>query len=123
LSLGCSRGPGFIAVALPDGRRRLIRRAATDLDWPLASAVMLPRISLRTLLPLARLIRSMVAASCKEACHADTLPSSAAPTTATAGAPLPPTVMADAAGTDAHAAGPAPRPSSGTRSGRGGTSC
>ena len=32
LSLACSRGPAFIAVALPDGRRRLIRRAATDLE-------------------------------------------------------------------------------------------
>jgi len=29
LSLACSRGPRFIAVALPDGRRRLIQCGAT----------------------------------------------------------------------------------------------
>lgn len=34
LSLSCSRGPNFIAIGLPDGRRRLIRRAATDIDQP-----------------------------------------------------------------------------------------
>ena len=44
LSLSCSRGPAFIAVALPDGRRRLIRRAATDLEQPLGPLVVEPRL-------------------------------------------------------------------------------
>src|SRR3954453_9107142 len=67
LSLTCSRGPAFIAVALPDGRRRLVRRAATNLDHPPPANMTLPRISVRALLPLARHIRSMVAASLEEA--------------------------------------------------------
>ena len=80
LSLGCSRGPAFIAVALPDGRRRLLRRAVTDLERPPTSqATSLPRISARALLPLARHIRSMQVSSSKEACHADlSLPRSSA---------------------------------------------
>ena len=44
LSLSCSRGPAFIAVALPDGRRRLIRRAATNLEQPLGPLVVEPRL-------------------------------------------------------------------------------
>jgi hypothetical protein len=49
------RGPAYVAVELPDGRRRSVRRAATDLvvpSQPVGSN--LPRISLRTLIPLAR---------------------------------------------------------------------
>jgi hypothetical protein len=49
------RGPGYVAVELPDGQRRSVRRVATDLvvpSQPVGSN--LPRISLRTLIPLAR---------------------------------------------------------------------
>ncbi|MBV9776496.1 MAG: hypothetical protein JO143_05550, partial [Acetobacteraceae bacterium] len=85
LSLTCGRGPAFVAVALPDGRRRLLRRTATDLDRPLALPVALPRISARALLPLARHIRSMLAASNTEALHANPSRSgSSAPPAATA---------------------------------------
>lgn len=77
LSLSCSRGPAFIAVALPDGRRRLIRRAATDLEQPLGPLVVEPRLCAYMLLPLARLVRGMLAASAQEACHAQ--PTSSAP--------------------------------------------
>ena len=74
LSLLCARGPRFIAVALPDGRRRLIRRAATDLERPAcATELPVPRVSARTLLPLARLVRSVLAASSAE--PADAVPS------------------------------------------------
>ncbi|WP_321177008.1 MULTISPECIES: hypothetical protein [Bradyrhizobium] len=50
------RGPAYVVVALPDGRRRGVRIASTDLaetpiiPWP--NAADLPRISARTLIPL-----------------------------------------------------------------------
>ena len=84
LSLTCARGPAFIAVALPDGRRRLLRRAATDLDQPAAPipSVAVLRISARTLVPLARRIRNMLAASIREVAHADApIPDPASDTT------------------------------------------
>ena len=50
------RGPAYVVVALPDGRRRSVRIAATDLaETPIISrsnATDLPRISARTLIPL-----------------------------------------------------------------------
>ena len=49
------RGPGYVAVELPDGRRRSVRKTATDLvvpSQPVGSN--LPRISIRTLIPLAQ---------------------------------------------------------------------
>ena len=52
------RGPAYVVVRLPDGRRRSIRISATDLNasdclgrTPAAS---LPRISVRILIPLAQ---------------------------------------------------------------------
>jgi Family of unknown function (DUF5372) len=66
LSLRCGRGPAYVAIALPDGRRRLMRRAATDLERPLAPRTVLPLISVRTLLPLARHIRSMLSTPSEE---------------------------------------------------------
>ena len=75
LSLTCSRGPAFIAVALPDGRRRLLRRSATDLERPLATqSTPLPRILARALLPLARHIRNMQVLSVQETRHVQPLP-------------------------------------------------
>src|SRR3954453_21430702 len=72
LSLTCARGPRFIVVALPDGRRRLIRRAATELEHPLQPDWAAGRISVRQLPPLARHIRRVVAALPEEATHAET---------------------------------------------------
>ncbi|MGY3621827.1 hypothetical protein ACVJGD_008023 [Bradyrhizobium sp. USDA 10063] len=50
------RGPAYVVVALPDGRRRGVRIASTDLaETSIASrpnAADLPRISVRTLIPL-----------------------------------------------------------------------
>lgn len=80
LSLACARGPRFIAVAPPDGRRRLIRRAVTDLERPTTVQVPVPRISARTLLPLARYIQSVVTASGTEIVHALPFPQSCTPT-------------------------------------------
>ncbi len=74
LSLVCARGPKYIAVRLADGRRRLVSRAATDLDQPALAEPDVLRISARTLLPLARLVRRMLAASKEETSHAEPNP-------------------------------------------------
>ena len=71
------RGPTYVVVELPDGRRRSIRRAATDLLNPSlpASVGAEPdhaRISIRTLLPLARYFAATLASSIEEAtCDVD----------------------------------------------------
>jgi len=117
LSLSCARGPRFIAVALADGRRRLIRRAATELERPAEPERAMPRISVRTLLPLARHIRRMAAASAEEASHVETCPSSPASVGVAIATPL-----AGAAAAGPHATGPAdgaPAPAPA----RGGASC
>ena len=57
LALRSGRGPAFVVVELPDGRRRAIRRAATDLAAPITgrgAGPDLPFINVRTLLPWAR---------------------------------------------------------------------
>ena len=50
------RGPAYVVVALPDGRRRAVRISSTDLvETPNSScpnAADLPRVSARTLIPL-----------------------------------------------------------------------
>ena len=74
LSLVCARGPKYIAVCLADGRRRLLPRAATDLDQPALAEPDVPRISARTLLPLARLIQRMLTASQEVTSHAEPNP-------------------------------------------------
>ena len=52
------RGPSYVVVQLGDGRKRSVRIAATDLVPPgnssSAAEPSLPRISVRTLIPLAR---------------------------------------------------------------------
>jgi hypothetical protein len=49
------RGPAFVVVRLSDGRKRAIRLAATDLCAPApARTISLPRVSVRTLIPLAQ---------------------------------------------------------------------
>src|SRR3954467_77253 len=62
VSLHSARGPAYVVVALPDGRRRSLRRASTDLagtaEAPSLARILAvcdgPRISVGTLLPLAR---------------------------------------------------------------------
>jgi len=122
LSLACARGPRFIAVALPDGRRRLIRRGATDLERPAGTNLAVPRVSARTLLPLARHVRGLVTASSTEIVHAVSPPRSCTPTS-TISAPEAATAAMASAGAAAPAAtGPAARPPAAARP-RGGASC
>src|SRR5260370_34374259 len=54
LSPGSGHRPGWVSVLLADGRRRWLRRVATDLDFACeaSSNHALPRVSVRTLLPL-----------------------------------------------------------------------
>jgi hypothetical protein len=71
LSERCGRGKAFIAVALRDGRRRLVRRSATDLDSKRILPHSTSRISARSLLPLARHIRCYLTGVNPEELHAD----------------------------------------------------
>jgi hypothetical protein len=70
-----ARGPAYIVVELPDGRRRSLRRSVTDLagvaEATPSAAREAPRISARTLLPLARHLATSLAASAVEVPHAD----------------------------------------------------
>jgi hypothetical protein len=65
-----SRGAGFVVITLADGRRRSIRRAATDLGGTAAMAAesrsTLPRVSARTILPLAHHLARTFTSSSKE---------------------------------------------------------
>jgi hypothetical protein len=114
LSLTCARGAGFIAVALADGRRRLIRRSATDLDRSAVAEPDMPRISARILLPLARQVRRMLATSQEETSHAEMLPSDplcAQPLdNGHPEAPATPAAVAGPAVAGSNPAGPAARP-------------
>ena len=107
--LRSGRGPAYIVVELPDGRRRSLRRSVTDLAGVVeatSNAVReAPRISARTLLPLARHVAASLAASAAEVPHADHAPSVVKPaaTGVTAIA-----TMAELAGRDAGAGRPAP---------------
>jgi hypothetical protein len=69
LSERCSRGKAFIAVGLEDGRRRLILRSATDLDSKKRHSSLVPFVSARSLLPLARHIQSCLTGLNMEASH------------------------------------------------------
>ena len=69
LSERCSRGKAFIAVGLEDGRRRLILRSATDLDSTKRHSRLVPFVSARSLLPLARHIQSCLTGLNTEASH------------------------------------------------------
>src|SRR5579875_1145167 len=64
--------PLQVMVLLPSGRRHLIPRAATNLEREAVaglSATPLPSISIRTILPLARLVQQLMQA--KEESHAE----------------------------------------------------
>ncbi len=122
LSLGCSRGPRFIAVALPDGRRRLIRRAATDLERPATTEPPVPRVSARLLLPLARHIRSLVTLTSTETTHAAASSRSNIPASISPMQDATTAAMASVVSPITAATGAAYRPPAATPP-RGGTSC
>jgi DNA-binding transcriptional regulator LsrR (DeoR family) len=61
ISLSAARGRDLLTVALPDGRQRTLRRSITDLDEQYqagGSLVELPWVSVRTLIPLARHLKT-----------------------------------------------------------------
>ncbi|WP_205421311.1 DUF5372 family protein, partial [Rhizobium terrae] len=70
VSVQSGRGAAFVVVRLPDGRRRSIRRSATDLATASPDArsesKSAPRISVRTLLTLMRHLDSMVTSRSQE---------------------------------------------------------
>jgi hypothetical protein len=124
LSLSCGRGPAYIAAALPDGRRRLVRRAATDLERPLAPRTVLPIISVRTLLPLARHIRSMLSTPSEEVSHVNLPPCGSFPSAKVeTPSAIASTALAKIAGSGAHTGVATNRPGPKPRSGRGGRPC
>jgi hypothetical protein len=72
LPMRINRNPPQVMVLLPSGRRHLVPRAATNLECPegvVSSAAPLPMISVRTILPLARLVQQLKQA--KEESHAE----------------------------------------------------
>ena len=83
VSMHSARGPAYVVIALPDGRRRSLRRALTDLAGaaasPLASLCDGPRVSVGTLLPLARHIVAHLAIAVEEVTRDDHAPPVAPP--------------------------------------------
>ncbi len=72
LPMRVKHNPLLVMVLLPSGRRHLVPRAATNLEHPaeaVLSASPLPSISVRTILPLARLVQQLKQA--KEESHAE----------------------------------------------------
>ncbi|WP_446721537.1 DUF5372 family protein [Methylobacterium sp. DCY52] len=77
LTIRSGRGPTFLVVALPDGRRRSIRRASTDLAREPTrddSAAQPSRVSARTLLPLAHHLSALLTL-CEQEVRRDGSPS------------------------------------------------
>ena len=66
VSTGSPRGRNWITVLLADGRRRHVRREATDLVSASGFGCQLPQISVQTLLPLAYLIQALLKTSQEE---------------------------------------------------------
>ena len=72
LPMRINQNPRQVMVLLPSGRRHLVPRAATNLERPegtASPAAPLPVISVRTILPLARLVQQLKQA--KEESHAE----------------------------------------------------
>jgi hypothetical protein len=72
LPMRIKRSPPQVMVLLPSGRRHLVPRAATNLERPeggIPPAAPLPVISVRAILPLARLVQHLKQA--KEESHAE----------------------------------------------------
>src|SRR4051794_34122661 len=122
VSLHSARGPTFLVVELGDGRRRSIRRLVTDLGKPLSPrASDLPRISARTLLPLARHLITTLASTAEEVIrdgHHPTPPASCCVSSVhpTPGAPA--AALAEPAGRDASADRPRSRRAAATHAGQ-----
>jgi hypothetical protein len=110
MSLHSARGPAYIVVALPDGRRRSLRRASTDLagtaEAPLYDG---PRISVGTLLPLARHIVACLAIAVEEVIHDDYAPPLAKPAPGCAVRIAAAAALAEPAERDANADRPSSR--------------
>jgi hypothetical protein len=70
LSDRSGRGPAYLVVALPDGRKRSIRIASTDLATPAVpesgTGAGISRISVRTLIPLAQHLSANLALLAEE---------------------------------------------------------
>jgi hypothetical protein len=87
VSLHSARGPAYIVVALPDGRRRSLNCTSTDLAGAAEASSLArilavcdgPRISMGTLLPLARHMGARLAIDVEEVIRDDHAPSVAAP--------------------------------------------
>jgi hypothetical protein len=80
VSMHSPRGESFVVIALPDGRRRSIRRSLTDLaaashsEHPGTVDETL-RVSIRTLLPLAQHLATMITVSAQKGIgHGQTRP-------------------------------------------------
>jgi Family of unknown function (DUF5372) len=72
LPVRINRKPRHVMVLLPSGRQHMVPRAATNLEHPgeaVSPAAPLPSISVRTILPLARLVQQLKQA--KEESHAE----------------------------------------------------
>ena len=122
--LHSARGPAFVVVELGDGRRRSIRRSATDLGTPSSVASPrasdLPRISVRTLLPLARHLTPTLAASAEEVIrdgHHPTAPASCCVSSVHSNSGAPAAALAEPAGRDASADRPCSRRPAATHAG------
>jgi hypothetical protein len=93
----CGRGKGFVAVRLEDGRRRLVRRSATDLHSRERPSPPMSQISARSLLPLARHVQCYLAGDNVEGVHANRLRSrSVSPTSSKTSSTQHPTAPASA---------------------------
>jgi hypothetical protein len=78
IAIRSPRGPAYLVVELPDGRRRSLRRSVTDLAGAAEATPSLerdaPRISARTLLPMARHVAASLAGPAEEVPHDDRFP-------------------------------------------------
>jgi len=114
------RGPAFVVVELPDGRRRSIRISSTDLGHASTPADKRapdpPRVSVRTLIPLARHLNTKLSLLAEEVIRDDLSSSSASRSVSAAvdsglrAQPAPDSIfppLAQSVGRDANAARPA----------------
>jgi hypothetical protein len=72
LTVRVNRSKTHVTVLLPNGRRRSVPKASTDLERPVEQALVSPSlsaISVRTILPLARFVQQLKQA--KEESHAE----------------------------------------------------
>ncbi len=77
VSVHSARGPAFVVIALPDGRRRSVRRSITDLAGATSTnrSDEALRVSVRTLLPLAQHLAAKITASAQKGIgHGQTRP-------------------------------------------------